>query len=193
MAKPTSAREDLIQSAVELFRARGYEGVGVADLLAHAGAPRGSLYFHFPGGKEEIGAEALIRAGASVTERLRALRESGVSLESFIDIVFKTTARESKERGYQASCPLAAIATEVSKDNPSLCCAISGALTDWEREIALAATSAGMNKKNSEIFASAFVTTMEGALVVSKAQRSALPHANAAHAVRALARALLSA
>ncbi|MEQ1619322.1 MAG: TetR/AcrR family transcriptional regulator [Terricaulis sp.] len=191
MAKPTSAREDLIQSAVELFRARGYEGVGVADLLAHAGAPRGSLYFHFPGGKEEIGAEALTRAGASVTERLRALRESGVDLENFINIVFKTTARESKERGYQASCPLAAIATETSKDNPSLCCAISDALTDWEREIALAATAAGMGKKNSELFASAFVTAMEGALVVSKAQRSAAPHANAAHAMRALAGALL--
>ncbi len=192
MAKPTSAREDLIQSAVELFRARGYEGVGVADLLAHAGAPRGSLYFHFPGGKEEIGAEALGRAGANVTERLRALRQSGASLESFIDIVFKTTARESKERGYTASCPLAAIATETSKDNPSLCCAISGALTDWEREIGLAATAAGMNKKNSELFASAFVTAMEGALVVSKAQRSATPHSSAAHAMRALANALLA-
>ncbi len=66
MAKVSSAREDLIDAAVELFRARGYEGVGVAELLEKSGAPRGSLYFHFPGGKEEIGVEAVKRVGEVV-------------------------------------------------------------------------------------------------------------------------------
>ncbi|MFO0203346.1 MAG: TetR/AcrR family transcriptional regulator, partial [Alphaproteobacteria bacterium] len=71
MAKPSSAREDLIEAAVELFRARGYEGVGVAELLQRSGAPRGSLYFHFPGGKEQIGAEVVARVGAHVCERFK--------------------------------------------------------------------------------------------------------------------------
>ena len=44
----------MLSAAVELFRARGYEGVGVAELLEKSGAPRGSLYFHFPGGKDEL-------------------------------------------------------------------------------------------------------------------------------------------
>ena len=52
MAKVSSAREDMLSAAIELFRARGFEGVGVAELLSKANAPRGSLYFHFPGGKE---------------------------------------------------------------------------------------------------------------------------------------------
>src|SRR5690606_18104348 len=114
MAKPTSAREDLIETAVELFRARGYEGVGVAELLQKSGAPRGSLYFHFPGGKEQIGAEAVARVGAEVEARFRELRESNVDLDTYVDRVFKYTAKEVKEREYHASCPMAAIAAEFS-------------------------------------------------------------------------------
>src|SRR5688572_33233071 len=98
MAKVSSAREDMLAAAVELFRARGYAGVGVAELLEKSGAPRGSLYFHFPGGKEQVGAEAVARVGAEVAQRYRLLRESGVDLSTFIERVFKTTAKEAKER-----------------------------------------------------------------------------------------------
>ena len=96
MAKVSSAREDMLAAAVELFRARGYDGVGVAELLEKSGAPRGSLYFHFPGGKEQIGAEAVTRVGEEVAQRFRDLRLSGVDLATFIERVFKTTAKEAK-------------------------------------------------------------------------------------------------
>ncbi|NJM30940.1 MAG: TetR/AcrR family transcriptional regulator, partial [Rhizobiales bacterium] len=86
------------------------EGVGVAELLEKSGAPRGSLYFHFPGGKEQIGAEVVERVGAEVAKRFRDLNESGVDLDTFVVRVFKTTAKECKDRDYMSSCPMAAIA-----------------------------------------------------------------------------------
>jgi TetR/AcrR family transcriptional regulator, lmrAB and yxaGH operons repressor len=190
MAKPSSARQDLLEAAVELFRARGYEGVGVAELLTKSGAPRGSLYFHFPGGKEQIGAEVVERVGAEVAQRFRDLHESGVDLDTFIVRVFKTTAKESKERGYKASCPMAAIAAGVSSDNPKLADAIRDAFASWEREIAHAAEARGMTRANAEIFASALLAAMEGAFVVSKAQASSAAHINASRAIQALAASL---
>jgi TetR/AcrR family transcriptional repressor of lmrAB and yxaGH operons len=190
MAKVSSAREDMLAAAVELFRARGYAGVGVAELLEKSGAPSGSLYFHFPGGKEQIGAEAVRRVGEEVAQRFRDLRLSGVDLATFIERVFKTTAKEAKERHYTASCPMAAIAVGFGKEHPKLQSAVRDAFLSWEREIALAAQAEGMNEVNANAFASAMLTAIEGAFVVSKAQESSTPHINASHAMQALARAL---
>jgi TetR/AcrR family transcriptional regulator, lmrAB and yxaGH operons repressor len=192
MAKVSSAREDMLGAAVELFRARGYAGVGVAELLEKANAPRGSLYFHFPGGKEQIGAEVVERVGAEVARRLRELGESGVDMDTFIVRVFKTTAKESKERDYCASCPMAAIATGFGADNVKLAAAVREAFLSWEREVAAAAQARGMSEADANTFASAFLAAMEGAFIVSKAQRSSAPHVNASRAVQALAAALLA-
>jgi TetR/AcrR family transcriptional repressor of lmrAB and yxaGH operons len=191
MAKPSSAREDMLAAAVELFRERGYEGVGVAELLEKSGAPRGSLYFHFPGGKEQIGAEVVARVGREVAGQFRALHESGVDLDTFIERVFKTTAKECKDRCYKASCPMAAIAAEFSNESPKLSAALREAFASWEREIAAAAAARGMSAKNAETFASAMLTAIEGAFIVSKAQTSSAAHINASRAMQALAASLM--
>lgn len=191
MAKVSSAREDMLSAAVELFGARGYDGVGVAELLEKSGAPRGSLYFHFPGGKPQIGAEVVARVGASVAERFRMLHESGVTLDEFIVQVFKATAKESKERCYEASCPMAAIATGFGSSDVKLAEAVRGAFASWETEIRTAAEARGMSATNACIFASAMLSSMEGAMVISKAQTSSSPHKNACRALQALAQALL--
>lgn len=181
----------MLIAAVDLFAARGYEGVGIAELLTKSGAPRGSLYFHFPGGKEQIGAEVVARVGAEVAARFRGLHDSGVDLETFIDRVFKTTAKESKERLYKASCPMAAIATGFGNDNPKLASAVRTAFTSWEAEIRGAALARGMTEANAAVFASAMLSAMEGAFIISKAQESSAPHENASRAIKALAMSLL--
>jgi TetR/AcrR family transcriptional repressor of lmrAB and yxaGH operons len=192
MAKPSSAREDMLAAAIELFRARGYEGVGVAELLEKSGAPRGSLYFHFPGGKEQIGAEVVERVGRETAGRFRALHESGVDLDTFIERVFKTTAKECKDRSYKASCPIAAIAAEFGAGDSKLAASLREVFESWQHEIAAAAASRGMSTQNAEVFASAMLSAIEGAFVVSKAQGSSAPHINASRAMKALAAALLA-
>lgn len=180
----------MIAAAVDLFGERGYEGVGIAELLARANAPRGSLYFHFPDGKEQIGVEVVRRVGEEVAGRFRALRESGVDLPTFVERVFKTTAKECKDRCYVASCPMAAIATGFGEGNQKMGEAVGEAFSSWEREIAKAAEANGLGTKNAAIFASAMLVAIEGAFVVSKAQRSSAPHVNASRAIQALAASL---
>jgi TetR/AcrR family transcriptional repressor of lmrAB and yxaGH operons len=189
-AKPVSARETLLSAAIELFRARGYEGVGVAELLETSGAPRGSLYFHFPGGKEQIGLEVIERVGGAITRQFKALAASDVDMDAYVEMVFKTTAKTVKDRGFNASCPIAAIAAEVGGKNPALSAAVRTVFEDWEREIAAASQQRGFSAKNAKEFASALVAAMEGALLVSKMQRSVAPHLNAARALKALAASL---
>lgn len=190
MAKISSAREDILNAAIELYRARGYAGVGIAELLETSGAPRGSLYFHFPDGKEQIGAEVVERVGRNVAQRFRGLHESGIDMEGYVVMVFKASAKECRDRGYHASCPMAAIAAGLSNDTPKLAAAVRKAFASWEDEVAVAAQARGMTAKNAQTFASALVAAMEGAMVVSKAQANSSAHINASSAMRALARAL---
>ena len=190
MAKASSARDDLLGAAAELFRARGYEGVGVAELLEVSGAPRGSLYFHFPGGKEQIGLEVIERVGASTREQFRALGGRDIDLDTYIDTVFKATAKMVKERNFDGSCPVAAIAAEFAGKDTALGAAVRGVFTAWEREVAKAAEARGLIAKNAADFASALVGAMEGAFLLSKAQRSVAPHVNAGRAIKALGAAL---
>lgn len=192
MAKVSSARQNLIDAAVQLFGERGYEGVGIAELLTRAGAPRGSLYFHFPGGKEQIGAEAVKRVGLEVAARFRGLHESGVDIDTFIERVFKTTAKESADRMFQASCPMAAVASGFGCSDVHLRAAVGEAFSAWEGEVSHAMEARGMSAENAAIFASAMISAMEGAFIVSKAQGSVAPHANAARALKALAASLRS-
>lgn len=192
MAKPSSARENLIVAAAELFRERGYEGVGVAELLERSGAPRGSLYFHFPGGKEQIGVEAVTAVGAAITDQLKALNASGVDIDTFIERVFKATAKGVKERDFRASCPIAAIAVEASDRAPLLQAAVREAFASWEAEVRIAAEARGMSAKNAADFASAMLVGIEGALVASKAQGATTACINAAKAMKAFAHALMA-
>ena len=187
MAKVSSARDDLIKTAAELFRARGYEGVGVAELLEASGAPRGSLYFHFPGGKEQIGVEVVERVGAAVTAQFSGLAERDITLDQFVDHVFRHTAKMVKERDFDASCPIAAIAAELGAQSPDLRASVTTQFEAWEREVARAARTRGLTERNAADFASALITSMEGAFLVSKAQRSVAAHQNAAKAMKALA------
>ena len=183
----------MLAAATELFRARGYEGVGVAELLEASGAPRGSLYFHFPNGKEQIGVEVISRVGESTLAQFKALGARDIDLDTYIDTVFRTTAKTVKDRSFNASCPIAVIAAEASTHHsPALSSAVARVFKGWEQEIARFAETKGMSAKNAADFASALVTSMEGAFVLSKAQRSTGPHLMAARSTKALAAILLN-
>ena len=70
MAKATDSKEKTLAAAALLFRRQGFHGTALHDVLAAAGSPRGSLYFHFPGGKEQIGEAALDLAGEAVRRKI---------------------------------------------------------------------------------------------------------------------------
>ncbi|NRB01909.1 MAG: TetR/AcrR family transcriptional regulator [Rhodobacteraceae bacterium] len=78
--KPRPTKDRLIRSAAELFRTRGYHGVGLNDLLAHAKAPKGSLYHHFPNGKPDLAMAAATWASDGL---LRVVAESFAGAPSF--------------------------------------------------------------------------------------------------------------
>src|SRR3954453_11098552 len=84
MAKATDSKGKTLAAAAKLLRQQGYHGTALHDILAAGGSPRGSLYFHFPGGKEQIGEAALTLAGEAVRQGIARLAEASDSAEIFL-------------------------------------------------------------------------------------------------------------
>ena len=125
-------RTALLQAASRLFRQRGIEGVGVADIAREAGLTHGALYAHFSS-KDELAAEAFSHGSAGNLARARARARAGdrcPSFQEYLDGLLSTYMRDNVETG----CPFAASASEIGRQG----CAVWVIKTDRDHRIALA-------------------------------------------------------
>src|SRR5215471_18629529 len=97
MAKVPDSKEKTLAAAAKLFRCQGFHGTALQDILAAGGAPRGSLYFHFPGGKEEIGEAALAMAGEATRQGIARAAEASESAEIFLTRLARRMAADLEE------------------------------------------------------------------------------------------------
>ena len=169
MARST-AREDMLRSAALLFRERGVEATSLADVIDHAGAPRGSIYHHFPGGKPQLVEEATRTAGALMGSMISAgLAASGPAetlralIADFRDQLVATD--------YAAGCPVVPAALEGSA-SPAELAAAGESFTSWEGTIAASLWQRGLAQERSRSLATMAIAAFEGALMIAKAQRS---------------------
>src|SRR5438445_4419122 len=110
MAKASDSKGKTVAAAARLLRQQGYHGTALQDILAASGSPRGSLYFHFPGGKEEIGSAAVALSGEAVRETIAKAAEASEDAEAFLTRVFKGMATELEKSDFKDGCPIATTA-----------------------------------------------------------------------------------
>ena len=160
----------MVFSAMQLFRQHGYDGTGFRDVLAHSGAPRGSIYHHFPGGKAQLGVEAVAFAGdfiaAAMDEALSA-DDLVEGLESFM--AWWIDFLESSD--FQAGCPVLAVAAESHPEAPQLAVAAATVFDLWETTLAAALRRAGVARQQARSLATLIVAAVEGAMVMCRATR----------------------
>ncbi|MEV4899042.1 TetR/AcrR family transcriptional regulator, partial [Nonomuraea sp. NPDC055795] len=83
--KGAETRERLLDATQDLVEAAGYSGAGLNQVIALSGAPRGSLYFHFPGGKDQLVAESVRRAGRHIGEAMDHLAATSPTVAEFAE------------------------------------------------------------------------------------------------------------
>lgn len=179
-------RERMVRSAAVLFRERGYSGTAFSDVIAHSGAPRGSIYHHFPDGKAQLAQEAVAWAAAAIAERLdEALaqeRDAAGVLRAFL-----APWREVLERSdFRAGCPLVAITVETGVP-PALTAAVADAFDGWRELLAARLRRAGIPPARARTLATLTLSAIEGAVLLCRAQRDTAPlDAVAAELARAI-------
>src|ERR1700742_589860 len=114
-AKRGGTRPKMLASAAEVMRERGASGVTIDAVLARSGAPRGSVYYHFPEGRSQILAEALRYSGDSITASIDAAADRGARalLREFIEF----WERLLTEGDFHAGCPVVAAAIGAGADD----------------------------------------------------------------------------
>jgi TetR/AcrR family transcriptional repressor of lmrAB and yxaGH operons len=185
------ARTNMISAAIKLFRSRGYEGVGVAELLAESGAPRGSLYFHFPGGKQQIAQEAVAQDAERVAALLARLRERNSGPEDYIAKIFTGWQRDLERANFELGCIVAMSAIELGPRSPEIAEAAKQAFSRWEGEVAAAARDWGMDDARAQRFSAAAIAAIEGALIMSRVRQNGDAFDLAAESLLSLAREYL--
>jgi TetR/AcrR family transcriptional repressor of lmrAB and yxaGH operons len=186
MAKVTDSKGKTLAAAAKLFRQQGYHGTALHDILAAGGSPRGSLYFHFPKGKEEIGEAALTLAGEAVRQAIASAAETSENAEIFLTRVARGMAADLEKSDYKEGCPIATTALETSAHSDVLGAATRNAFQKWENEIRRGLERFGIGE--AELVATTVLSQLEGALLLARTYRSLEPMHRAEQALKLLLR-----
>lgn len=166
MANQTKDR--MLQAATRLLQTRGYFGTGLNDVLAESGAPRGSLYFHFPGGKGQLALEATRAAVDEVTlATARTIAEAetpGAALRAISERI----AELMRATNYEQSCPISPLIHDGGTDLPALLDLCREAFDTWMGLMGKMLEKSGLPPDRARTLALLAQTVFQGGAIVSR-------------------------
>lgn len=170
-----STRESILTAAAELMRHKGYAGVGMKDIAEASGAPIGSLYHHFRGGKVEIAREALTNAGIAYGLLIPSIVDAYTDLGAAVEGLFTQAAGDMAQTGFANMCPVASVAGEISDTVEELRTATRDIFTGWIEGGTAYFVSRGLDETLGRQVTLAIVGALEGAFLLARAMRDAEP------------------
>lgn len=165
----------MIETTARLVQSRGLHGVSLSDILSESGAPRGSLYFHFPGGKSELILEAVRSGIEEATEALRECLAGADNPAEGVQHFFRIVARELVDSDYAFGCPVAGIVLgrpDVGSELERTC---QAAFDQWARMYRDALMAAGIAPGRAGRLAMTVLASLEGALMMARGEQSPTP------------------
>lgn len=188
MAKDTRAR--MIEITAGLVHRRGFHGTSLNEILEQSGAPRGSLYYHFPGGKEELVLEATREGVAVITQVLSEILTEASDPADGVRAFFGAAAGELRDSGYVFGCPVAPVILD-SPESSALAELCREALEEWQRVLVEGLGSAGIECGRAESLATVIVCGLEGGLLLARARRDTAPLETVAEELASMVRSAL--
>ncbi len=166
-------RERMITSAALLIRERGARPTAIGDVLAHSGAPRGSAYHYFPGGRTQLLCEAVDYAADFVAAAI-GQASTGVAM---LDTAVRFYREGLLETDYRAGCPVLAAAVEAGDPGAGTepIEHAAAAFDRWRELITSRLLSDGVPRKQAAELATLVIAALEGALVLARAGRDVTP------------------
>jgi|SRR5579864_1822438 len=179
------SRTRLLDATTALLADRGYHGTGMKDILTASGAVAGSLYHHFPGGKDELAAACVRRAAEDIAARIErnlATQPPGEAVDAF----YEASAAALRDSGFRNGCPVGTPAAETATFAEPMSTAVADAFGTWQAALARGLVAHGWPDDEAEQTASLLLSLFEGALLVARAEHSTAPLEAAARHSRAL-------
>jgi TetR/AcrR family transcriptional repressor of lmrAB and yxaGH operons len=171
---PGSTKQRMLDSAALLLRERGAAGVTVDAVLAHSGAPRGSVYHHFPGGRNEMILGAVRQAGDYITAMVDDAAAAGdprQTVERFVHFWKRALTRTD----YRAGCPIVALAVDSRENIPDAAELVREVFASWRDSLTELLAANGFPVEKARRLANLVVSSVEGAIILCRAQRDLGP------------------
>jgi AcrR family transcriptional regulator len=167
-------KQRMLDSAVLLLRERGAAGVTVDAVLAHSGAPRGSVYHHFPGGRNEMLLGAVRQAGDYIATMVSESAAGG-DVRQMVDRLVAFWKRALVKTDYRAGCPVAAMAVDSRDLVPDAGDVVREIFTGWQAGLAKTLAANGFAAQRAQRLATLVVSAIEGAIILCRAHRDLGP------------------
>ncbi|MDX2163631.1 MAG: TetR/AcrR family transcriptional regulator [bacterium] len=171
----TAARDQIVETTCTLLEVQGYHATGLNQILKESGSPKGSLYYYFPGGKEELTTEALNRVGGIVLERIQAnlaaVDDAADAVRGFIHHI----AVNVEASGYTAGGPITTVAMETSATNERLRAACARIYESWQALFRDKLTAHGFTPERAEPLSALIIAALEGGIILCRTRRSPQP------------------
>jgi AcrR family transcriptional regulator len=192
MGAMTSTKDRILYASAELFRRKGYTGTGLKEVTTQAQAPFGSLYHHFPGGKEQLGEDVIRVSGAFFLQLFVFIADEAPDVVTAVQDFFRGAGETLVATDYEDACPIAVIALEVASTNETLRVATADVFTSWLDEAAARFVAAGIPAARARELSLSFLSALEGAFILCRALRTTEPMAAAGAAAAREVRAALT-
>lgn len=170
-AKGAETRQRMIEATRASIERRGYFGTGLNQILTDSDTPRGSLYFHFPGGKDELVAAAVTRSTGSIEAAIQDadMTDPAAAITGLLTLL----GDRLEESGWVCGCPIATVALEVAGENDTVQRACAEVYERWTQALRVILRATG--RADADDLAVTLLALAEGGLVLAQAQRSRAP------------------
>jgi TetR/AcrR family transcriptional regulator, lmrAB and yxaGH operons repressor len=173
MARPSDARSRLIHAASTLFRKRGYDGVGLTEILDASGAPKGSFYHHFPEGKEQLAQACVHHAGEQIATLIDATLTAAPDFVTGIRQFVGGIANWFECSGFSEGCPITSVVLARVPQSPQLTEAARAVIDDWQQRLLAHAARFGVEVGPAD--AELLLMLVEGAWILGRIRQSKEP------------------
>src|SRR3954469_4267135 len=161
-AMASTTKDRILDTSAELFRRQGYMATGLKQLVAEAGAPFGSIYHCFPGGKEQLGAETIRRSGELYMQLFVEIAAAAPDAPTAVRDFFGGAAETLRETDYADACPIATVALEVASTSEPLRAATADVFDAWIHAATDRLSAAGISPTRARQLAISTIALLEG-------------------------------
>ena len=170
-----SQREKVVRATAQLLRQHGYAATGLSDIIEASGAPKGSLYYYFPGGKDDIAVEALRYAGEKVQATLSDLARQEATTAGVLRRYAALVAGWMAESKFRDGCPIATTLLETAAEKSKTAEAGRSAFESWTGVLSEKLVQEGVARSRAETLARLAIMSLEGALIFARVEADATP------------------
>ena len=173
--KNRKTRTRLLDTASKLFRSQGFHATGLDQILRRSRTPKGSLYHYFPGGKDQLAIATLQHVASEQGQTMSAIFSSQTDPLETLQIFFEHAAETLLMSDFRDGCPIATVTLEVASDRPAVREACRQGFQTWLEVMVQHLNYAGLSKARAKSIATLVLASLEGGLILSRAQKSVEP------------------